>query len=145
MENGDSCQTGMDPDGSRRCDGTGERQDHEAPPSIGRSIRPGAPCPETVLVVVMSDGSYLLVGYPQCEPAAWAIARDAGLLHRALGDAFGHGQSAGSEIDEATLPGNETTHAREEQPAMIREDRELAELAQSTWANPQALHKLPAL
>lgn len=85
MENCSSCQTGNPvSDGSRYCGGTGEYQDHEASPGIGRSIRPGVPCPETVLVAVMSDGSYLLVGYPQSEPAAFVVGEDTYLLRQAI-------------------------------------------------------------
>ena len=52
-----------DADSFRHSDAAGTCQDHEVPPGIAHSIRPGAPCPETVLVAVMGDGSYLLVGY----------------------------------------------------------------------------------
>ena len=58
-------------------------------PDIGHSIRPGVPVPETVLVAVMSDGSYRLVGYPQSEPAAFVVRDDAGSLRQALRAAFG--------------------------------------------------------
>ena len=57
--------------------------------SIDRSVRPGAPVPATVLVAVMSDGSYLLVGYPQSGPSAYVIAEDAVPLREALTAAFG--------------------------------------------------------
>ncbi len=48
-------------------DGLDQREGQEAPPgvSIDHSISPGVPCPETVLVAVMTDGSYLLMGYPR--------------------------------------------------------------------------------
>jgi hypothetical protein len=47
----------------------------EPPPSMMHSIRPGVSPPDTVLVAVMTDGSYLLMAYPQREPAAF-VARD---------------------------------------------------------------------
>jgi hypothetical protein len=37
----------------------------------------------------MSDGSYLLVGYPQGEPVAFAVREDVDLLRRGLEGAFG--------------------------------------------------------
>lgn len=43
-----------------------------------------------VLVVVLSNGSYLLVGYPVGAPAAFVTAEDAGLLRQGLDGAFGH-------------------------------------------------------
>lgn len=49
-----------DADSFRHSDGAGVCQDHEVSPGIGHSIRLGAPCSETMLVAVMSDGSYLL-------------------------------------------------------------------------------------
>lgn len=52
-------------------------------------ISPGVPCPETVLVAVMTDRSYLLMGYPQGEPAAFVVKDDAGPLREALTAAFG--------------------------------------------------------
>lgn len=67
-----------------------QRKDQELPPGIDHSIRPGVPCPETVLVAVMSDSSYLLVGYPQSEPAAFVTGEDADLLRDALAGAFGY-------------------------------------------------------
>lgn len=70
----------------RHADGKGR------PASLGieHSIRPGVPCPETVLVAVMTDGSYLLVGYPQGIPAAFVVPKDAAPLRQALGTAFGN-------------------------------------------------------
>lgn len=38
---------------------------------------------------MLSDGSYLLVGYPQGEPAAFVTVADAGLLRQGLDGAFG--------------------------------------------------------
>ncbi len=55
---------------------------------IDHSIRPGALCPETVLVAVMTDGSYLLMAYPLGEPAAFVVAKDAVRLRRELAAAF---------------------------------------------------------
>lgn len=45
---------------------------------------PRVPCPETVLVVVMTDGSHVLVGYPQGEQVAFVVRDDAGPLREAL-------------------------------------------------------------
>ena len=56
---------------------------------IEHSIRPEVPCPEIVLVAVMTDGSYLLMAYPQKEPAAFVTAQDALRLRRKLAAAFG--------------------------------------------------------
>lgn len=67
----------------------GDSQDQQQL-GIGRSIRPGAPCPETILVAVMTDGSYLLVGYPRGELTTFIAAQDAGSLREALAEAFGH-------------------------------------------------------
>ncbi len=69
--------------------GTGPGRDRGEPSGIDHSISPGVPCPDTVLAVVMSDGSYLLVGYPQNGPAAFVTRDDAGPLRRALQGAFG--------------------------------------------------------
>lgn len=60
----------------------------QVPLGITHSISPGVPCPETVLIAVMSDGSYLLMAYPQREPAASVARDDAGLLRQALTAAF---------------------------------------------------------
>lgn len=56
----------------------------ETLPGSGHSISPGEPCPETVLVARMTDGSYLLMAYPQNEPAAFVARDDACLLRQAL-------------------------------------------------------------
>ena len=56
--------------------------------NIMRSVIPGVPCPETLLVVVMSNGGYLLVGYPQGGPTAYVDGHDAGPLSQALRAAF---------------------------------------------------------
>jgi hypothetical protein len=109
MENEHNCQTGTNTD--NRCPGTGEDQSdnhnsQKAPPGIGiaHSISSGAPCPETVLVVLMSNGSYVLVGHPQGEPAAFVTAEDAGSLRQALTAAF----EPGCLIDEGAI-GNDTS------------------------------------
>lgn len=56
---------------------------------LTHSISPGVRCPEMVLVVAMSTGSYLVVKYPEGEPAALVTAEDAGLLRQGLEQAFG--------------------------------------------------------
>ncbi|MGH3694037.1 MAG: hypothetical protein ACRDRX_08645 [Pseudonocardiaceae bacterium] len=38
----------------------------------------------------MTDGSYLLMAYPQREPAAFVVRDDAGPLREALAAAFGN-------------------------------------------------------
>ncbi|MGQ0717069.1 MAG: hypothetical protein ACT4NP_07085 [Pseudonocardiales bacterium] len=43
-----------------------------------------------MLVAVMNDGSYLLVGYPQGEPAAFVVREDTDVLRRGLEGAFGN-------------------------------------------------------
>ena len=57
---------------------------------IEHSVRPVAPCPDTVLVAVMTDGSYLLMAYPLGEPTAFVVAKDAVGLRRELAAAFGY-------------------------------------------------------
>lgn len=57
---------------------------------LSQSITPGVPCPDTVLVVMMSNRSYLLVGSPEGKPAAFVTFEDAGLLREGLAMAFGH-------------------------------------------------------
>lgn len=68
--------------------GTGH-DNQEPPPRITHSIRPGVLCPETVLVARMTDGSYLLMAYPQSEPAAFIARENADVLRQALQGAFG--------------------------------------------------------
>lgn len=48
--------------GFRRGGSTGNGQHGQQ--GIDHSISPGVPCPQTVPLAVMSDGGYLLVGYP---------------------------------------------------------------------------------
>lgn len=90
----------------------------EAPPGIERSIRPGVPCPETMLVAVMSDGSCLLVGYPHSEPAAFVVGEDAGPLRQALQAAFGYSTyeaCSGNNSNGTALSGDGTTHTKKVQ------------------------------
>lgn len=61
---------------------------------LDRSICPGVSVPATVLMAVMNDGNYLLVGYPQGAPSAYVTAEDAVPLQAALAAAFGSEQSA---------------------------------------------------
>ncbi len=44
----------------------------------------------------MTDGSYLLMAYPQREPAAFVARDDAGLLRQALAGAFGSSMEGGT-------------------------------------------------
>lgn len=76
-------QAGQDTNGVRHGDGLRMG-------GLTHSIRPGIPCPDTVLIVVLSNGSYLLVGYPEGAPAAFLTAEDAGPLRQGLDGAFGH-------------------------------------------------------
>lgn len=99
VENGEICQGGTDPYGPCRS----SSNDQEAPPGIGRSIRPGVPCPETVLVAVMSDGSYLLVGYPQGEPAAFMAGEDADLLRQELERVFRNPKDDGEVLTDKEI------------------------------------------
>ncbi|HET9257978.1 MAG TPA: hypothetical protein VFO16_22635, partial [Pseudonocardiaceae bacterium] len=63
-----------------------EKKPHQG---IGYSINPGVPCPQTVLVAVMSSGGYLFIGRTPDMPAAFVAAQDAGPLRHALQAAFG--------------------------------------------------------
>jgi hypothetical protein len=71
--------------------GNGQGVEPEVEPEFGiaHSIRPGVTAPATVLVAAMTDGSYLLVGYPQSEPAAFIAVDDAHPMWQALKTAFG--------------------------------------------------------
>jgi hypothetical protein len=51
------------------------------------------PLPDTILVVRMTTGSYLFVGYPQAGPAALVVQDDAGPLRQVLAAAFGLGHT----------------------------------------------------
>lgn len=59
------------------------------PWAIANSIGPGVPCPETVLVMVTTDGSYLLMAYPLGESVAFVVAKDAVPLRPEPAAAFG--------------------------------------------------------
>jgi hypothetical protein len=65
-------------------------QGQKAASGIEFSVRPGVLSLETVLVAVMTDGSYLLMAYPQREPAVLVAPNDAGSLREALAAAFGN-------------------------------------------------------
>lgn len=80
------------------------RSDTNGMGGLGCSIRPGAPAPETVLVVVMNDSSYLLVGYPQGGPSAYVTTKDAAPLRQVLAAAFGGEQSADNKTE---IPGSD--------------------------------------
>lgn len=119
MENENNCQTGSGRDGLRHGAGMEQREGrHEAPPSIDHSISPGVPCPETVLVAVMSDGSYLLVSYPQGKPAAFVIGEDAGPLRQALAGAFGNrtDEAASGDGNATAMLGNKASRTEQAQP-----------------------------
>lgn len=66
----------------------GDEQRQPVQGGIGRSIRPGAPVPETVLVAEMSDGSLFLHGWRD-GPSAYLMVEDSGPLRRELAAAFG--------------------------------------------------------
>lgn len=83
----ESDRTTQDTDEHRHDDD--RRDGHDMPWAIEHSIRPGVPCPETVLVAVMTDGSYLLMAHPQGKPAAFVVGEDADPLRRELAAAFG--------------------------------------------------------
>ncbi len=129
MEHEHNCQAaGTDTDNVRQ--GTGEdqsdsRNTQKASPGIKHSIRPGVPAPETVLVAVMTDGSYLLMGYPQREPAAFVARDDAGLLREALTAAFqssvdedsgANGRTENDTRTGAAVPGHESLRTERTQP-----------------------------
>lgn len=65
--------------------------------SVRRSIRPGAPVPDTVLVAEMSDGSLFLHGWRD-GPSAYILAEDAGPLRRELAAAFGSAGATGRGV-----------------------------------------------
>lgn len=89
MENEHSCQAGTNTNNGRHGDGQDQHAGKAAPPlGVEYSISPDVPCPKTVLVAVMTDGSYLLMAYPQREPAAFVTRDDAGPLRQALVEAF---------------------------------------------------------
>lgn len=57
---------------------------------IGHSISPGVPAPETVMVALMTDGGYVLVGRGREMPVAFVAPGDAAPLRCALEAAFGN-------------------------------------------------------
>jgi hypothetical protein len=65
--------------------------------------------PETLLVVLMTNGSYLLVGYPQAGPTAFVVRDDAGPLREALATAFGDPATNGVRDRDRTGTGTDTT------------------------------------
>lgn len=83
---------------------------------IERSIRPDVPCPETVLVAVMSDGSYLLVGYPRGEPTAFVAREEAELLKQALTGAFENPRSGAASGNGSTAAEREALQTKQVQP-----------------------------
>lgn len=83
---------------------------------IGRSIRPDTPCPETVLVAVMSDGSYLLVGYPRGEPTAFVIREEADLLKQALVGTFENPRHEAASGNDSATPDHDTLRIKQVQP-----------------------------
>lgn len=96
-----------------------EKTDNPAPGFLGGTtctIRPGVPCPATVLVAVLSNGGYLLVGYPEGEPAALIAAEDADLLRQGLDGAFGHPDGTSASGDRTVAPGNEVMGTKKVQP-----------------------------
>lgn len=120
MEN-ENGQTSRDTDHVCHCDGSSSQgRAREVPPGINHSISPGVPCPETVLVAVMSNCSYLLVGYPQAGPAALVVHDDAGPLRQALTAAFGgstdEAASGNGNSTEIAVPGNKALHTTQAQP-----------------------------
>ncbi len=92
MKHEDTCQAGADTDNGCHCVSDDQPNNHdnqEVPPGIDHSISPDVPCPETVLIARMTDGSYLLMAYPQREPAAFVTRENADVLQQALQGAFG--------------------------------------------------------
>ncbi len=83
---------------------------------IDYSIRPGAPCPATVLVVLLSEGSCLLVGYPEGEPAAFVTSHDAGPLRQELDRAFEHPERMSGCDDGTVAAGSMVGCPRKVQP-----------------------------
>jgi hypothetical protein len=79
MEHGHE-RLARDTESGRHGGGQGEEPEF----GIAHSIRPGVTAAATVLVVAMTDGSYLLVGYPQSEPAAFIVVDDAHPMRQEL-------------------------------------------------------------
>lgn len=82
-------RAGLDSADQRHGDNQDQRTSKGTPPGTIHSISSGLPCPETVLIARMTDGSYLLMAYPRREPATFVTAEDAGSLREALNAAFG--------------------------------------------------------
>lgn len=59
------------------------------------SIPSTDPCPETVLVAQMTDGSFVLMAWPPQEPAAILVGEEAAMLQAALTLAFRGGAGDG--------------------------------------------------
>jgi hypothetical protein len=105
----------QDSDGLRDSDRMTQRESQELPPGIGRSIRLDVPCRETMLVAVMSDGSYPLVVYPPDEPAALAVEEKA-LLKQALAGEFGkHRDDQAASGNDSGTPERGTLGAKQVQ------------------------------
>jgi hypothetical protein len=113
------CQASMGTDNARHSAGLEQYEDQEAPPGIDHNISPGVSCPATVLVARMYDGGYLLMAYPQREPAAFVVQDDAGPLQQALAKAFENSKEEivrGSENGKRTdtvVPGYEALHGEQ--------------------------------
>ncbi len=74
------------------------------------------PCPETGLVTVMTDGSYLLVGYPRGEPTAFVIREEAELLKQALAEAFEDPIDGAASTNSSAAPEYDTVCIKQVQP-----------------------------
>ena len=83
-------ETGKDT--SELCQGAGEQCPTSGPQHRGgleRSIRPGVPIPETLLVAQLCNGALLLQDWRD-GVSAYVIPQDAGPLRHALATAFGN-------------------------------------------------------
>ena len=90
MKNGESCHTGgPDTEGFSHHGGTGQCHDPGVSSSIEHRITPGMPCPEVVRVTVITDGSHLLLSYPQGELAAFVACEDICFLRQEFRGVFG--------------------------------------------------------
>lgn len=105
-------------EGNQPHEDTGSKRDGQGQQrfSNGRSIRPDVACPETVLVAVMSDGSYLLVGYPRGEPTAFVAREEAELLKQALTGAFENPRSGAASGNGSTAAEREALQTKQVQP-----------------------------
>lgn len=116
MQHGDN-QPNQSFEWFQRSDGTNMNNHHHVPRGIRHSVRPGAPCPKTILVAIMTNGSYLLMGYPQGGPTALVVSDDVGPLWQALHAAFGSppdedstSRNRSSKHTDAVPPGPRTPH-----------------------------------